>query len=422
MGRSWELPRGARAYLATGNGWPDDTGATVLHVDMDAFFASVELRDRPELRAKPVIVAGSGSRSVVTAANYPAREFGVHSAMPLATARRRCPQAVVLTPHRHSYSEVSAGVMEIFRQVTPLVEPLSLDEAFLDVSGALRRLDATPGEIGASIRGRVFAAERISCSVGVGTSKLVAKLASGMAKPDGMMIVPAAETLDFLRPLPVSALSGVGASTAGRLERIGLATVGDLASVPLSRLRRAVGAAAAGELQAMATNQDDRPVVPERDEKSIGAETTFDADIADRDLLLRELLALAERAGAALRAKELRGRTVSIKVRYPDFRTITRSRTLPGSTDMTREIYRTARELLGPVAAGGPLRLLGVRMEGLVAGERAAAQLTFDEPDRGWSEAEHAADAVRSRFGSAAVRPASLVVRSDDPTEDDGIG
>ncbi|MGH3437169.1 MAG: DNA polymerase IV [Sciscionella sp.] len=418
MGRSGDLPRGAAAeFLASGDDpstWPDDTGCAVLHVDMDAFFASVELRERPELVDRPVVVAAESGRSVVTAANYPARRFGVHSAMPLAKARQLCPQAVVIPPSRERYSEVSRAVMAIFADVTPLVEPLSLDEAYLDVSGALRRLRLTPAQIGARIRQRVFEQQRITCSVGVASVKFIAKVASGMAKPDGMLVVPASRTLRFLHPLPVSALAGVGERTAEQLRRIGLETVGDIACAPQPRLRRVVGAAHAGYLHALALGEDARPVVPDRGEKSVGAETTFDVDRSDREFLLRELLRLAERAGSMLRDKQLLARTVSIKVRYADFTTITRARTLPVASALTREFYRTAATLLTEQAPEGALRLLGVRMEGLIPATSAAKQLTFDEPDHGWAEAEQAADEARHRFGVRAVRPATLVNRESE--------
>jgi DNA polymerase-4 len=414
MGRSGDLPRRVSRYLATEHGWPEDAGCPVLHVDMDAFYASVELRERPELRDRPVVVAGSGRRGVVMSANYPARRFGVRSAMPAAQARRLCPQAVFLPPHFPAYQEVSRGVMAIFRAITPLVEPLSLDEAFLDVGGALRRLRATPGEIGQQIRRRVAAEHGVTCSVGAASTKFVAKLASGMAKPDGMIVVPPAQALEFLHPLPVSALFGVGRRTAEQLAQLGLATVADVAATSLPRLRRAVGTAAAEHLHALARGHDPRRVVPDAAEKSIGAEQTFDVDHHDRDLLRRELLRVAEKTGAALRARRLRGRTVSIKVRYADFGTITRSRTLPVATDLTQEIFRTARQLFDEQVPPGAVRLLGVRVEQLSGADGTGEQLVLADETAGWREAEAAADAARSRFGSDAVRPASLLPHADD--------
>ncbi|WP_026423994.1 DNA polymerase IV [Actinokineospora inagensis] len=412
MGRSGDLPRGLveryRVSDSAGqDGWPEDAGCPVLHVDMDAFYASVEIRERPELVNRPVVVGGVGTRGVVSSANYIARRFGVRSAMPTSQARRLCPQAVYLPPTFDLYREVSAGVLAIFREVTPLVEPLSLDEAFLDVSGALRRLRLTPAGVGALIRRRVQAEHRIACSVGVGPTKFVAKLASGLAKPDGMMIVPRAEVAEFLNPLPVSALWGVGKRTAERLFDSGLERVADVAAAPLPRLRRLLGTAMAEHLHALARGHDDRAVVPDTAEKSIGAEETFETDHFDRDLLRRELLRLSERTAATLRERGLRGRTVSIKVRFADFTTISRSRTLPVATDVTQVIYRTAAQLLAEQTPPGAIRLIGVRLEQLASD--GAEQLAIDTPAQGWREADQAADRARTRFGTAAVRPAALL-------------
>lgn len=411
MGRNAALPDGFERFRVDGQRVPDDTGCGVLHVDMDAFFAAVELRTRPELADRPVIVAGTGPRAVVLSANYPARRYGVRSAMPLGAARRLCPHAVHLPPSRDSYGEVSRGVLAIFRELTPLVEPLSLDEAFLDVSGALRRLRATPAGLGAHIRERVAAEHGITCSVGVAGMKFVAKLASGMAKPDGMVVVPVARTLEFLHPLPVSALWGVGAKTEQNLRSHGLDTVADIAATPLDRLRRMLGAAAGEHLHTLAHGRDERPVVPNAEEKSIGAEHTFDTDQHDRAVLVRRLLLLSERVATTLRTKGLRGRTVSIKVRFADFRTITRARTLPGATDVARQIHAVAVSLLeeaAPQAGAHAVRLIGVRLDGL-AGGAVGEQLAFDAPEPRWRDAEVAADVARSRYGSAAVRPASLL-------------
>jgi len=411
MGRSGELPRGlVDRYKAKDGTWPDDTGCAVLHVDMDAFYASVEIRERPELAGKPVVVGGTGGRGVVSSANYLARTFGVRSAMPTAHARRLCPRAVFLPPTFALYTEASAGVMAIFREITPLVEPLSLDEAFLDVAGALRRLRMTPGQIGEQIRARVATDWGITCSVGVSSTKFVAKLASGLAKPDGMLVVPGTDILEFLHPLPVSALWGVGKKTAERLTGIGLNRVSDVARASLPRLRKAVGVAVAEHLYALAHGHDDRAVVPESVDKSVGAEETFEVDHTDRGILKQELLRLSERTAATLRRRDLRGRTVSIKVRFGDFTTITRSRTLPVATDVTQEIYRTACRLLEEQTPPGAVRLIGVRMEQLEEGG-AGGQLLLDAPDRGWREADQAADQARAKFGGAAVRPASLLDR-----------
>lgn len=411
MGRSGELPRGASAYRVTDDRpWPSDDGCPILHVDMDAFYAAVSLRTRPELVGKPAIVAGGGNRGVVLSANYPAREYGVGSAMPAVRARALCPHAVFLEPEFPAYAEVSQSVMGMFDELTPLVEPLSLDEAFLDVSGALRRLRSTPARLGAQLRARVWRAHGVSCSVGVGENKLLAKLSSGMAKPDGMVVVPRGAALDFLHPLPVSALWGVGEVTAGKLRSAGLETIADIAATQQRRLRKLVGAAVAEHLGALAEGHDPRPVVPDGEEKSIGAESTFEYDYEDPDVLRRELLRLAGRVARALRHKQLHARTVSIKVRYADFRTVTRAHTLHAPTDSSREVYRHAERLLRTAVAPGPLRLLGVRAEGLADAEREPQQLLLaDESAEGWRDAEAAADEANDRFGTAAVRPASLL-------------
>ncbi|MGB9377309.1 MAG: DNA polymerase IV [Mycobacteriales bacterium] len=392
----------------------DDEGCTILHVDMDAFYAMVELRSRPELRGKPVIVAG-GSRGVVLSATYEARAFGVRSAMPVMRARRLCPQATVVAPDHRAYSASSKGVMEVFRSVTPLVEPLSLDEAFLDVSGARRRL-GRPVAIAELIRGRIADEQGITCSVGVATTKFVAKLASARCKPDGLLVVPADGVVGFLHPLPVGALWGVGERTEEQLLRLGLKTVGDIANTPVGTLRRAVGEAAGSHLHALAWGRDSRGVVPYEPDKSIGAEETFATDIDDPDVVRRELLRLAERTAARLRATGQLGRTVSIKVRFADFTTITRARTLDVPTDVGRQVYDTARSLFdGLGLQRARLRLVGVRVEGLMPGATAAEQLLLGAPENGWREAEQAVDRASLRFGAGAVRPAALVDPDTDP-------
>jgi DNA polymerase-4 len=386
----------------------DDDGCTVLHVDMDAFYASVELIARPELRGTPVIVGG-GSRGVVLSATYEARSYGVHSAMPMSRARRLCPQATVVEPTHGLYSEVSAGVMEIFRSVTPLVEPLSLDEAFLEVSGARRRL-GRPAEIGQLIRDRVADEQGITCSVGVATTKFVAKLASTRAKPDGMIVVPAAEVVAFLHPLPVGALWGVGEKTEQALTRLGLHTVGDIANTPERTLVRALGQASGSHLYALSWGRDERRVIPHEPDKSIGAEETFSRDVDDPDVVRRELLRLAERTATRLRTAGLAGRTVSVKIRFADFTTITRARTLPEATDVAAVLYGTARTLYEALGLDrARLRLVGIRVEGLVASETAPRQLLLGERSHGRREAEQAADRAVRRFGKGVVRPASLV-------------
>jgi DNA polymerase IV len=387
----------------------DDSGCTILHVDMDAFYASVELIDRPELRGLPVIVGGGGGRSVVLSATYEARRYGVHSAMPMGRARRLCPRGVVVEPDHRRYSQVSHGVMEIFRSITPYVEPLSLDEAFLDVSGAVRRL-GPPAAIGQLIRDRVSDEQQITCSVGVASTKFVAKLASGRAKPDGLLVVPRDETITFLHRLPVGALWGVGDRTEEALQRLGLRTVADLAHTPVETLRRAVGEASGSHLHELAWGRDPRPVVPEQVEKSIGAEETFARDVDDPQVVLRELLRLSERVAARMRSQGVVGRTVSIKVRFADFTTITRARTLPERTDVARTVYAVARDLYEALGLDrARLRLVGVRVEGLADSAEGHHQLALDERPQGWREAEQAVDRASARFGAGAVRPASLV-------------
>ncbi|MGI5270788.1 DNA polymerase IV [Nonomuraea sp. CA-218870] len=387
----------------------DDSDCPILHVDMDAFFASVELLDRPELRGRPVIVGSPAGRGVVLSATYEARAFGVHSAMPMSRARRLCPRATIISPSHGKYSEVSKGVMEIFHSITPLVEPIASDEAFLDVGGARRRL-GPPAAIAARIRAEVLDRYGITCSVGVAGSKFIAKLASKQCKPDGLLVVPPGEVVAFLHPLPVSALWGVGERTEQALVRLGIRTVGDLARVPVATLQRELGPAAGGHLAALAWGRDERQVSPHVPDKSIGNEETFAADIDDPEIIRRELLRLSERVAARMRKGGHVGRTVSVKLRRADFSTISRSRTLPEPTDVAQEIYATACDLYH--AAGLErvrLRLVGVRMEGLMPAETASRQLTLGERESGWREAEQAMDQAIRRFGPDAVLPASLV-------------
>jgi DNA polymerase-4 len=403
----------------------DDTSCHILHVDMDAFYASVELRRRPDLRGQSVIVGG-GSRGVVLSATYEARAYGVHSAMPMTRARRLCPKAVVLPPDFSSYQDVSAGVMEIFRSVTPLVEPLALDEAFLDVSGA-RRILGSPAEVGGYLRARVADEQDITCSVGVAASKFVAKLASTRCKPDNLLVVPPEEVVGFLHPLPVAALWGVGERTEEVLHRLGLRTVGDIANTPVNTLRRALGTASAEHLAALSWGRDARRVVPHEPDKSIGAEETFGTDVDDPAVVRRELLRLAERTAARLRATAQVGRTVSIKVRFADFTTITRSRTLPEPTDVGRQVYETARSLYDALGLErARLRLVGVRVEGISPAVTSTHQLLIDERPVGWREAEQAVDRATQRFGRGAVRPAALVdgaaTRAPDGAPNDMTG
>ncbi|HLZ37025.1 MAG TPA: DNA polymerase IV [Mycobacteriales bacterium] len=414
-----QLTQGTRGTRGTAGGSPlprtplRDAACPILHVDMDAFYASVELRRRPELRGRPMIVGGAGTRGVVLSATYEARAFGVHSAMPMMRARRLCPQAVVLPPDPRAYATTSAGVMEIFRSVTPLVEPLALDEAFLDVAGASRRL-GSPVQIAELLRARVVDEQGITCSVGVAPSKFVAKLASATCKPDGLLVVPADQVVAFLHPLPVGALWGVGERTEEVLVRLGLRTVGDLAHTPVETLRRALGPALGAHLAALAWGRDERSVVPDEPERSIGAEETFPRDVDDPEAIHRELLRLAERVAARLRAAGLAGRTVSIKVRFADFTTLTRARTLPHVTDVGHEIYTVARGMYDALGLDrARLRLVGVRVEGLADAATQPRQLLLTEWASGWREAERAVDRATHRFGAGSVRFAALVDEGD---------
>ncbi|MCV2393433.1 DNA polymerase IV [Actinotalea sp. M2MS4P-6] len=386
----------------------DDEGCGILHVDMDAFFASVEVARRPDLRGLPVIVGGDG-RSVVLAATYEARAFGVHAAMPMARARRLCPQAVVVPPDRSAYTQTSARVMAVLGDVTAIVEQVSVDEAFLDVSGARRRL-GSPTRIAAGIRARVRAELDLACSVGVASTKSVAKLASGMAKPDGLLLVPRGATVELLHSLPVEALWGVGESTRERLARWGILSVAELARTDVAQLQRIVGQALGRHLHDLAWGRDPRPVVPVRQEKSVGAETTFDTDTTDLAFLEARLLELADTCARQLRRRGLQARTVSLKVRTADWQTLTRSRTLGAPTDVAHEIFLAARELLAGVdLAGRAVRLIGVRADQLSSAQ--VRQPTLDEAVDGPGRrgAEQAMDEVRRRFGPGALGPGTSI-------------
>ncbi len=391
--------------------------ATILHVDMDAFFVSVELLDQPELRGRPVVVGGAGDRGVVAAASYEARAFGVYSAMSSAQARRLCPHAVFLPGRHHRYAEVSRQIMAIFRSFTPLVEPLSLDEAFLDVAGAERRVgNATT--IATLVRQQVLDEEGLTCSVGVAGTKFIAKLASEAAKPKastkgpqfgtGVFVVEPGETLGFLRPLPVKALWGVGPATLAKLERMGVATVGDLADLPEANVVSALGKSQGHHLHSLANGRDNREVESERQIKSIGHEETFVRDHHHRSTLDRELVGFADAVASRLRKSNLVSRTVQIKVRFGDFNTITRSSTLGVPTDDAPTLLHAARALLDQVDPAAGVRLLGLSASGLApAGAR---QLTLDEGANGpgWEDASRTIDEIRARFGAGSIGPAVL--------------
>jgi DNA polymerase-4 len=388
---------------------------------MDAFFASVELRRRPELRGQPVVVGGTGDRGVVAAASYEARVFGIRSAMPSTQARRLCPHAVFLPGDHAHYAEVSREVMAILHDVTPWVEPLSLDEAFLDVRGALHGEDKAP-EIAAAIRARVLDEQQLTCSVGVATNKFLAKLATERAKPtaspngpifgSGVHVVVVGAELEFLHPMPVRDLWGVGPATGRRLSSMGIETVGDLAAQPRHRIEAGIGKAAGAHLHALAQARDERPVVTDQELKSIGHEETFARDLCTHDELRPHLMRMADAVAARLRAGAVLGRTVTIKVRFSDFTTITRSITVPEPLDGARALAIEAEAMLRKLDPTPGVRLLGVSLSQLVDGS--VRQLTLDEvAGPAWSEADTVIDEIREKFGSSAIGPAALASKGE---------
>jgi DNA polymerase-4 len=387
--------------------------STILHVDMDAFYASVEERDNPALKGKAVVV-GTGVRGVVSAANYEARKFGIHAAMPVGRAKRLAPHAIFVPPNMSRYSEVSSHIMEIFRSVTPLVEPLSLDEAFLDVTGA-KRLLGDGREIAKQIRAKVEASEGITCSVGIATTKFIAKLASGRCKPNGMLEIAADRVLEFLHPLPVNAIWGVGPKTNEELQKLGLRTVADIANTPRQTLIRALGEAAGSSLYELSWGRDYRDVEPEEVDKSISAAETFDSDTEDQEIVLRELLRLTEKATYRMREKDFSARTISIKVRFADFKTISRSKTVPLAISATHEVFEVVKALfLGLKLDRARIRLVGVSLDGLEDGVDASEQLVLGERENGWRQATAAIDKASARFGQGSVRPARLFDETDE--------
>lgn len=388
----------------------------VLHVDMDAFYASVEVIKDPSLKGKPVIVGGQGGRGVVTSASYEARAFGVHSAMPSIRAKRLCPHAIFLRNDFEAYLHYSEKIRDIFYSYTPLVEPLSLDEAFLDVGGSVK-IFGPPVEIARRIKTDV-AALGLPCTVGVAPNKFLAKLASDAGKPDGLLVVPADAVERFLHPLPVQALWGVGEKTAEALTRLGLKTVGDIAALPPRTLERAVGDNVGAHLWKLSQGIDDRHVTPDESNKQVGSEETFSTDLDDTDEILKEILRLSDRTAGRLRSKDLCARTVTLKVRWANFQTITRSKTCDHEIDTTSEIYATARALFDKIPQDRPrVRLLGVSVSGLSQGPATRQlQLGAVRTKPGWEEASKAIDDIRSRFGKEAVRPATLLEDPGDPT------
>ncbi len=430
----------------------DDRLCTVLHVDMDAFFAAVEVLDDPTLGGRPLIVGGSGARGVVASCTYEARAFGIRSAMSSYEARRRCPEALFLSGRYWRYAEMSEQLFRVLTTFTPEVEGVGLDEAFLDVSGALRLL-GRPLDIAHAIRAVVREDLGLDCAVGVARSKMLAKLASRAAKPvasragtqpgPGVVLVAPDEERDFLHPMPIRALWGVGPATARRLDGLGVVTVGDLARVPPDTLRRVLGSANGGHLASLARGEDPRTVVASRPVKSVGHEQTFEVDYHDPAELHGHLVRMADAVGARLAESARRGRTITLKVRFADRRTITRSQSVGAAVDSPRAIAAVAGALLDGVDVSPGVRLLGVSVSGLEGDARPAEQLRFADdagadpgsapgPDAGpddvspgggteaasatvgrreeaWQEVDVALQAIRARYGQAAVGPATLV-------------
>lgn len=389
--------------------------ASILHVDMDSFFVSVELLDRPELVGLPVAAAHDTQRSVVSSASYEARRFGVRSAMPVARAKQLCPQLVLVTPVFEKYRVASRKIMDIFREFTPLVEPLSIDEAFLDVAGSVR-LFGSPIDIARQLRARVREQTGLPASVGLAGTKFIAKLASQRAKPDGILEIPPARTLEFLHPLPIGAMWGVGAATERALKSRAIHTVADLAREPLDSLRRIVGNASAEKLHELANGRDVRRVETSRVEKSIGHEETFATDVSDRSLLERELLRLSTRTSERLRDAEIEARTIAIKVRWDTFETVMRSRTLAEPTNTTQRVYSTARGLFEALSPPGspvrPVRLIGVRAEQL--GDAGSGSNSLWNEDEQWQAVDSAVDDVREKFGASGLTSARLLGGRED--------
>jgi DNA polymerase-4 len=374
----------SRSQLNRGNSAPnpqgDDVGCNILHIDMDAFFALVEVRENPSLAGKQVIVGYDGNRGVVLSATYEARKLGVHSAMPMSRALRLAPNAIVVEPDHEKYSEVSENVMAIFESI---------------------------GEV---IRARVSDEQGITCSVGVASTMFVAKLATNFAKPDGLHVVPADKVIEFLHPLPIGALWGVGEKTAEQLSRLGLVNVSDIANTPVKTLARVVGQAAAEHLYELSWGRDPRTVTPNQAEKSIGAERTFESDIDDPEEILAQILDLSNKVAKRLRAANYFSRTITIKVRFADFTSVTRSKSLPSSTDLATDIYATSKSLFEAMhLQRARIRLVGVRATGLVPTSESSVQLEFSNRDSGWREAEEAMDQVSLKFGNSAVKPARLI-------------
>ena len=378
----------------------------ILHVDMDAFFTSVEVLDNPELRGKPVIVGGSVSRGVVSAASYEARVFGVHSAMPMSQALRKCPQAIVLPGRMDRYADVSAKVMAILCRRTPLLEQMSVDEAYLDLTQWLPE-GITPEQAAREIQAEILEKTGLSCSVGVASGKAIAKMASDLKKPGGLVVVPPGEEVAFLAPLSIGQLRGVGETTERKLRELGIETVSELANFPVKVLEQFFGAAGR-DLFALARGSDDSPVVPERQAKSLGREVTFATDIGDRRALERTLLELADQVAERLRRHELLARGVTLKLRYDNFTTLTRAMTFTDPVDVADPLFRGACELLRKVNPARPIRLIGITAGPLMPTSDRQLNL-FDQPvSEKRRKLATAMDAIKTRFGDEAITRARL--------------
>jgi DNA polymerase-4 len=381
--------------------------ATILHVDMDAFYASVAEKDNPKLKGKAVVV-GAGRRGVVSAANYEARKFGIRAAMPVYKAKALAPHAIFISPDMARYEEVSRSVMSIFHDITPLVEPISLDEAFLDVTGA-RRLLGDGQTIAKLIRARVEQKEGITCSVGIAHNKFIAKIASNQCKPNGLLEIDPERVLEFLHPLAAKEIWGVGPKTNEQLAKMGLQTVGDIANTPRSTLIRVLGQASGSSLYELAWGRDYRDVEIEHIEKSISSSETFDQDLDSQEEILKEFLRLTERSVERMREKGFAAGTISIKVRFTDFKTISRSKTVDLPITGTQEIFEVVKNLYLALNLEDVLiRLVGVSLDSLVEDEE-INQMVLGQRSSGWQQADKAVDRIKNKFGSASLRPARLV-------------
>ena len=386
------------------------TVRSILHVDMDAFYASVEQRDNPELRGKPLVVGGGSNRGVVAAASYEAREFGIHSAMPMAQARQRCPELCRVAPRMSHYKSVSNDIFDVFREFTPLVEGLSLDEAFLDVTASLKLFGAGL-DIAVEIKRRIRARTKLTASVGLAENKLLAKIASDMDKPDGLVLITAKDVHDKLDPLPVSVLPGIGRETLALLHEVGIRTIAELRLAADLKIQPIFGRFT-NKTRDHASGIDDRPVVPSRAEKSISAEETYDQDLGDRQDMERELLRLTERTSHRLRKAGLQAGTVQVKIRQSDFRTVTRQRSLRPPDNGTDQLFAIARDLLAIWLAKNPgqrIRLLGVGGTNLAPAEQ--RDLFSDDDASSSTAVDRTVDEIRDRFGNASVSRARILDR-----------